>query len=289
MAPCILIFGFGYTAYYISQILNQQGFRIIGTSRDPLKKTDSLNNQYELISFTHDEIKSHLPFVTHILSTCPPNHQINDPVLHYFSDLLKSYNTQIEWLGYLSSTGVYGNHDGDWVNEFSVPQSPGSTGQLRLDAEVAWHDFALQKQLPLHTFRLAGIYGPKKNALERILSGKSYSIYKPNHYFSRIHVEDIATIISTSIKQIRPFSIYNIADDLPTPSHEIDWYACKLLQRSSLPLMNYNAAKLSSREQEFYASNRRILNTKIKKELNVQLNYPTYHKGLNNLLLELAL
>lgn len=283
MRPCFFIFGFGYTANFLAQKLSELNFRVIGTTRDQEKIKQNKCAKYELIDFSLDEVKKYLPFATHILVSTPPIAEVGDPVLTNFANPIRAYSSQVQWLGYLSSTGVYGNHQGAWVDELSASISPGKSGGLRLDAEHAWMSFARDQLLPLHVFRLAGIYGPKRNALERILAGKQYSIYKEGHFFSRIHVDDIVSVLLASIKHPQPFAIYNVADDEPTPSHILDAYAASLLHRNPLPLQPYETAKLSPMELDFYANNRRVSNGKIKQELAINLHYPSYKQGLKQL------
>jgi nucleoside-diphosphate-sugar epimerase len=279
MPPCFFIFGFGYTANFLAQKLIAQNIPVIGTTRKARN-----HPQVKLINFNEHEVARYLPSATHILISTPPNAEEGDPTVFRFAKLIQQQASQLQWMGYLSTTGVYGDHQGAWVDESSVSISPGASGQLRLNAENEWLSLAHKHQIPLHIFRLAGIYGLQRNALERILAGKQYSIYKEGHFFSRIHVEDIISIILASINNPNPYSIYNVADDEPTPAHLIDAYACKLLQRPSLPLMPYEIAKLSPMEQEFYTHNRRVANTKIKQELLINLNYSTYREGLTALL-----
>lgn len=281
MKPCFFIFGFGYTAEFLARHLLSLNFEVIGTTRDKEKSLNSHELHYKLIDFNEIEIKAHLNRATHILISTPASDNIGDPVLAYFSDLITQYASHIQWIGYLSSTGVYGDHQGAWVDETSSSQLLGTQGQRRLDAENAWLSFAKKQQLPLHIFRLAGIYGPKRNALERILAGKKESIYKEGQVFSRVHVEDIVSVILASIKYPKPYSIYNVADNEPAPSHEVDAYAASLLNHPALALIPYNMATLSPMERQFYSNNRRVSNTKIKKELLVDLQYPTYREGLN--------
>lgn len=148
-----------------------------------------------------------------------------------------------------------------------------------MEAENAWLSYAKYNKLPLHIFRLTGIYGPERNPLERIQSGKKYSIYKEGQMFSRVHVDDIVSILLASIKTPNPLSIYNVADDEPAASHEVDAYAASLLKQVALPLISFEEASLSPKEQEFYLSNRRVSNEKIKRELNIVLRYPSFREG----------
>ncbi|MCA0402251.1 MAG: SDR family oxidoreductase [Proteobacteria bacterium] len=282
MNPCCLIFGFGYTAKALAPTLNAQGFSVIGTSRRPYEQEEnSLNTK--LIEFDSLDTENYLSLATHLLIGIPPTSTMGDSVLIKYGDLIKKQAPYLQWIGYLSSTGVYGNHKGNWVNEHCecTPHTP--TGIARLKAEQAWFSFAKEHQLPLHVFRLSGIYGPGRNALERLRHGKKQSVFKENQVFCRIHVEDIVTTLLASIQLPNPMSIYNVSDDEPTPTHVIDQYACKLLNREPLPLISFSEAHLSPMEQEFYANNRRVSNFKIKEELGVVLSYPTYTEGLNQI------
>jgi len=217
------------------------------------------------------------------LISVPPIPGIGDLILSNYSDLIKQYAAHIEWIGYLSSTGVYGNYQGNWVDESSICRPQSSSGILRLEAENAWLSYARYNKLPLHIFRLAGIYGPERNPLERIQSGKKYSIYKEGQMFSRVHVDDIVSILLASIKKTNPLSIYNVADDEPAASHVVDAYAASLLKQVPLPLILFEEASLSPKEQEFYLSNRRVSNEKIKRELNIVFRYPSFREGLSKI------
>ncbi|PWY56758.1 NAD(P)-dependent oxidoreductase [Legionella qingyii] len=280
--PCFFIFGFGYTAEFLARELAQLNFKVVGTTRDKHKILNSTQKEYKLIDFDGDEVAFYLSKTTHILVSIPPSER-GEPVLSRFSDLIIQSKAQIQWLGYLSSTGVYGDHHGAWVTEESDSIAAGPQAKLRLVAENNWMDFARTQGIPLHILRLAGIYGPHRNAIERIIGGKKVSIYKEGQVFSRIHVADIAAVIRASIKNPRPYSIYNVADDEPTPAHIVDAFAASLLNRAPLPLLSYETATMSPMEQQFYASNRRVSNAKIKEELKINLLYPSYREGLTQL------
>lgn len=283
MPPKLLIFGFGYTASFVASQLIQFNFRITGTSRNKACLKHGKDKRIELIDFSRQEIERNLQDTTHLLISTPPCGELGDPVLANFIDLIKKYAPQMQWVGYLSSTGVYGDHQGAWVDESSATINLGKQAQLRLAAEKAWSLLAQQCQLPLHIFRIAGIYGPQRNALTRVAQGKAQAIYKENHYFSRIHVEDIAAVLQASIQNPNPFSIYNLADDEPTPSHEVDDFACQLLNLPPLKKIPFEEAMLSPMAREFYTHHKRVSNRKIKEELLVQLTYPTYRQGLQHL------
>lgn len=282
MSPCFFIFGFGYTAIELARKLITQGFQVIGTSRRPDEHKKN-NLDIKLIDFNLPGIEKYLSLATHLLICIPPASNSSDIVFIKYGDLIKKQAPYLQWMGYLSSTSVYGDHQGNWVNEKSacIPHTP--TGIARFKAEQAWLYFAQKNLLPLHIFRLSGIYGSGRNALTRLIQGKKQSIFKENQVFSRIHVEDIVATLLASIQLPNPLSIYNVSDDEPAPSHVIDQYAATLLQRAPLPLMIFSEAHLSPVEQDFYANNRRVSNVKIKKELQVILKYPTYREGLTQI------
>lgn len=276
-----LIFGFGYTSHFLATKLILQGFNVTGTSRTlDLQRKDDFG--VNLIDFNSPNIQEHIDQSTHLLISIPPTDTMTDLVLSKYSELIKR-KAHLQWLGYLSSTGVYGDHGGNWVNENSpcIPHTP--TAIARLKAEQAWLSFAQENQLPLHVFRLSGIYGPGRNSLERILRGKKQSILKEGQVFSRIHVEDIVSSLLASMKYPKPQSIYNLSDDEPAPAHIVDNYAATLLNREPLPVVPFSESQLSSMEQEFYSNNRRVSNLKIKEELKVILKFPTYREGLTQI------
>lgn len=282
MTPCFFTFGFGYTAKELAPKLIAQDLRVIGTSRTSYKQEKNICG-IKLIEFDARDIENYLSLATHLLISIPPTSTMSDVVLIKYGDLIKKQAPYLQWIGYLSSTGVYGDHKGNWVGEDSacIPHTP--TGIARLKAEQAWIMFAQKHQLPLHIFRLSGIYGPRRNILERLMHGKKQSIYKENQVFCRIHVDDIVATLLASIQLPNPLSIYNVSDNEPAPAHVVDHYAASLLHQEPLPLIPFSKAHLSLMEQEFYENNRRVSNLKIKKELNVTLNYPTYKEGLTQI------
>ena len=285
MRPHLLIFGFGYTAHFLAKKAREINIQITATTRD----SDGLgyNREFdcELIHFSEKSIEQALATVSHILISTPPMDRLGDPVLANFASLLKKYIGNIRWIGYLSSTSVYGDHQGLWVDESSKSIALGKQGQLRLAAEQEWSTFAATYQLPLTIFRLAGIYGPRRNVLARLMAGKKDTIVKEDQFFSRIHVEDIALAIIAAMQHPKlGITIYNVADDEPAPNHIVDEYAASLLQRPALKRISYEIATLSPMAQEFYSHNKRVSNAKLKKEFNIQLSYPTYREGLSHLL-----
>jgi len=275
-----LFLGFGYTAEAMVPALSQSNFSISGTHRAAcITKNSSVN----LINFNSPLMEDEIAQCSHILISIPPTEAGIDIVLSTYSHVISAHAASIKWIGYLSSTGVYGDHHGDWVNEESACHPVGQSAVARFAAENAWLEFANKTNLPLHIFRLAGIYGSGRNAIARILCGKKQSIFKQGHYFSRIHVDDIANVLMASVHAPRPFSIYNVADDEPTPAHVVDEYAAKLLGMTPLPLVPFDEAVISPMERQFYSCNRRVSNKKIKCELQIALKYPSYREGLDQI------
>lgn len=276
-----LIFGFGYTAKALAPQLIEQGFRVVATFRT--RDKHQCHPDIKLIDFDSPSIESDLSLATHLLFCVPPSTALGDSVFIKYADLIRKQAPHLEWLGYLSSTGVYGNHEGNWVDEESecTPHTP--AGIARLKVELDWRSFAQKHQLPLHVFRLSGIYGPGRNVFERLIKGKKHSVFKENQVFCRIHVDDIVSTLLASIRSPNPLSIYNVSDDEPAPVHVVDDYAARLLHQAPLSLIPISAAHLSPMEKEFFMNNRRVSNLKIKQELHVALKYPTYKEGLTEI------
>lgn len=280
--PLLLILGYGYTAQYLTQkLLTTLDLQIIGTTRDVHAHPSS---PIQLIHFQDPQLIQLIEQARYILISTPPNEQGQDPVLLHHYSSLNSLKPNLHWLGYLSATSVFGDHQGAWVTEQTQPQPVTTNGMQRLKAEQDWFRLAQKWQLPFHGFRLSGIYGPGRNALRRILDGKSFTIFKPGHVFSRIFVHDITQTLIQSMLQPTPMEFYHLADDYPCAASEVDDYACELLHRPTLPHYGWDEVQLSSMEQGFYATNKRISNQKIKQTFNINLQAPTYREGLNLLL-----
>lgn len=257
-----LFFGYGYVAKTFSTVFSIENFT--GTTRDQFN---------ELKAIDRDILHEH----THILISIPPNENGDLVLKQHHQDLVEHPN--LKWIGYLSSTGVYGDKKGEWVNEDSECTPTESTNINRFGAEQAWLNLYKNYDLPVHIFRLSGIYGPGRNMIDSIKDGSAKRIDMPGQYFSRIHVVDICNILYASIKQPRPGAIYNCADDYPCPSREIIEFVCDELNLPYPALLNLEDANLSPMAKRFYASNRRVSNEKIKNELKISLTYPTYKQG----------
>ena len=205
---------------------------------------------------------------------------MGDPVYEKFAEDIIARSINLSWVGYLSTTSVYGNHDGQWVDE-KTPVNPSSNrGLLRVNAENTW---ARINNLPLHIFRLAGIYGAGRSPLDKIRSGKAQLINKPGQFFSRIHVEDIAQVLKASIEMPNRGSIYNVCDDMPAAPDEVLAYAAKLLNYPEPPRIDFEEAELSPMAKSFYSDNKRVSNHLIKNEFSLALKFPNFKAGLDAL------
>ncbi len=282
----LFCFGLGYTGKALGDALLQSGWRVSGTCRTPGKKETLIKAGYETFLFENAEfdpgLVGALADADCVLSTIPPSAD-GDPVLSRFHDALVSGNSR-SWVGYLSTTGVYGNRDGAIVDEDSPTQPDSERGQRRVEAEARWMELLTEYHLPVHLFRLAAIYGPGRNALARALSGKAKRIDKPGLVFSRIHIEDVVQVLRASVDRGHPGRAYNLADDEPAAPEEVVRFACDLLKMEPPPLQALSEAGLSPLGFSFYQDNKRVANERIKSELRVSLRFPDYRVGLTHLL-----
>jgi nucleoside-diphosphate-sugar epimerase len=212
----------------------------------------------------------------------PPD-EAGDPVLdRHGGDLARLPG--LRWLGYLSTTGVYGTREGGWVDEASPLAPTGERGRRRAAAEAGWLELGHRHGLSVHVFRLAGIYGPGRSAFDALRAGTAKRIAKPGQVFSRIHVADIVAVLRASMAQPRAGAVYNLCDDDPAPPEEVVAHAAYLLGVPPPPLVPFEAAELSPMARSFYDDNKRVANRLIKEELGVRLRYPSYRDGLAALL-----
>ncbi len=273
-ASSLFCFGLGFSAKTLTARLRHDGFVVMGTHRarlnDPLIKAFGPQHPFE---------DAWLDGVTHLLISIPPDAD-GDPVLRAAGESLARRAGQFAWVGYLSTTGVYGDHGGGNVDE-NTPVQPGpGRSTWRAQAEAGWLALYATRGLPLHIFRLAGIYGPGRNALVNALAGTARRIDAPEQLFSRIHVEDIATVLQASIARPNPGAIYNVCDNEPASGADVTVYACNLAGVPAPPLLALADADLSPMARSFYRDNRRVHNDRIKRELGVRLAYPSYREGL---------
>ena len=281
--PHLLCFGCGYVAKTLAARLLQEGWRVSGTTRDEEKARALQALGIEPLIFDGDSPlpEDALAEVTHVLHSVPPREE-GDPVLRSHGEALAAL-PQLQWFGYLSTTGVYGDHGGDWVTEESALQATSARSRRRVEAEAAWRALLESRGLPLHVFRLAGIYGPGRNQLTALRQGRARRIAKPGYVFGRIHVEDICQALEASIAAPQPGAIYNLADDLPEEPEVVVAYAAGLLGIAPPPLVPFDEADLTPMAKSFYLDCRRVSNRRLREELGVALAYPTYKEGLRAL------
>ncbi len=278
MIKKITIFGNGYVSKCLSQKLNSLGWTICCTSRKVALGSPVTHGNITVINFLDPDLPAIINSSMVILSTVPPDNGIIDPVLQTYGDILST--GQFDWAGYLSSTSVYGNHHGAWVDEETECAPGNEKSKKRLLAEKQWLDLYFAAKLPVHILRLSGIYGPGRNCLEDILMGKDFTIVKENQYFSRIHIEDILTAIIASIALPTPGEIYNISDDEPSRIDVVQQFGANLLGKNKLKEMPIEAAVLSEQAQLFFQDSKKVSSNKIVQKLKVHWQYPNYRLGL---------
>ena len=282
LSEVLFCFGLGYTARVLARRLAGRGWEVRGTTRSPEKAAALAAEGYRVWLFDRGRPLDHpaeaLAGVTHVLTSIAPD-ETGDPVLDAHAQDLRTVPT-LRWAGYLGTTAVYGDRQGGWVDEETPLEPTLARADRRARAEAAWQGSGL----PVHIFRLAGIYGPGRNAFTNLRDGTARRIVKPGQVFSRIHVEDIATILEASMANPRPGRTYNVCDDEPAPPQDVVAYAARLLGIEPPPEQAYETAQLSPMARTFYKDNRRVRNARIKEELGVRLAYPTYREGLQSLL-----
>lgn len=284
----LFCFGMGYTAQALARRLESDGWRIAGTSRDANARQAMAGQGWEIFPFDEDLPLEHFPQAlagtTHLMSSVPPG-EAGDPVIALHGADIAATDG-LRWAGYLSTTGVYGDRQGGEVEESSDRVPASERGRRRVMAEDAWLDLWKEHGIPVHIFRLAGIYGPGRNALETVRQGRARRIHRPGQVFGRIHLDDIVQTLQASMEQPNPGAAYNLADDEPAPPDEVIAHACELLGVDPPPLQDFDEVKegLSPMALSFYGESKRVSNRRIKEELGVRLKWPTYREGLAGLL-----
>jgi nucleoside-diphosphate-sugar epimerase len=272
----LLSLGHGYSAAALARVLIPQGWHIIGTTRDAGHMGAIRDTGVEPLLWPAD-LSGALAAATHILASAAPDAN-GDPFLQAAGAQIAA--AQPEWVGYLSTTGVYGDHQGGWVDE-TTPLTPSSTrGEHRVLAERQWQATGL----PVHIFRLAGIYGPGRGPFEKVRDGTARRLIKPGQVFSRIHVDDIAATLAASIARPAPGTAYNVCDDDPAPPEDVLSHAAHLLGLPDPPTVDFATADLPPMVRSFYSESKRVSNRRIRQELGVNLRYPDYRTGLAALL-----
>ena len=284
----LFCFGYGFSASALGELLGPAGWTLAGTCRTAEGCRALAGAGVDAIPFSREAPLAHparsLAGATHVLLSIPPDGE-GDPALDCHGADIAAIEG-LEWIGYLSTTGVYGDTGGAWVDESAAPSPTGARGKRRLEAERGWLGLGEDHGLAVQVFRLAGIYGTGRNALAAVKCGTAKRIAKPGQVFSRIHVADIAQVLAASIAKPRAGAIYNVCDDRPAPAADVVAHACALLGVAPPPLTPFDEADLTPMARSFYADNRRVSNDRIKAELGVTLRYPDYRAGLAALLAE---
>ncbi len=281
----VFCFGFGQVAkHFVYKLIKEnQAIELNVTSR---KKTQRLTfegldfNSYELNEKKIDKnMNTKILDANFVLVSIPPINA-EDIVIKNFKEIIK--NSKTKWITYLSATSVYGNHDGEWVDEGSETKPTSINGVKRLQTEKLWLKFSDENNLPLQIFRLSGIYSDKNNILKRLISGQARIVKKDNHFFSRIHVEDIANLLFHSMKKFKRNEIFNISDDKPASQEEIVSYGSKLLKMKSPEFLELDALE-EGMLKDFYKDSKKVNNQKVKDFFNYKFIYPTYKEGLDKI------
>lgn len=279
MTGTLLSFGHGYSAQALARRLVPQGWTVIGTTRSADKAARLADAGITPIVWPGDGIDRALEQADHLLISAAPT-DVGDPFLTGLEQAIAARAPDLAWTGYLSTTGVYGDHGGGWVDEDTALTPSTRRGHLRVAAEAAWQDVAARTGLPLHIFRLAGIYGPGRGPFAKVRAGTARRIIKPGQVFSRIHVEDIAQVLAASIATPNPGAVYNVCDNDPAPPQDVIAHAADLLGLPIPPAEDFQTAEMTPMARSFYAESKRVRNDRIKDELGVRLIYPSYHDGL---------
>lgn len=276
----VTIFGHGYVSRFLIKTFSRLGWTVVCTSRKIDIGMPIENGNLTLINFFDPTLSSILQSSHIILSTVPPEKNI-DPVLQEYRNIIAQKKSLVRWVGYLSSTNVYGNYGGSWIDETTPCNPSNEKARCRLEIERQWLNLYELVNVSVHIFRLSGIYGPGRNCLEDIIMGKDFTIVKKNHYFSRIHIDDICQLILSSINYPTPGEIYNISDNEPAPLHIVQQFGAAILEKDKLKEIMEENAKISEDLKRFFMDNKKVNGKKIIKKLGVNLIYPNYRSGLS--------
>lgn len=271
----LLVFGLGYTGSAIADAARSAGFLVVGTTREGLNQ-----------SIRFDQAEQAIQSATHLLTTAAPD-EAGDPVLARYAAAVAAA-PDLRWIGYLSSTVVYGNRDGQWVDEDSAVAPSQQRGQRRVEAEDAWSRFA--GKVDVDIFRLAGIYGPSRSAFDDLRAGRARRMIKTDHMFGRIHRDDIVQAVVAAMRQERSGGrrVLNLADDEPSESAAVVTEAASLLTINAPAEVAFQDALpiMSPMARSFWAENRKVSSAKTKTALGIEWLYPTYRQGLRAILAE---
>lgn len=282
----LLIFGLGYSGQSIAR---QWPGEVVGTTRSAQKAEQLNQDGFNAVVFDGqltEELAAHLKDATHIVLSASPS-ESGDPVLNAIPQFF-DHAKALQWIGYLSTVGVYGDFGGAWISEHTEPNPVSKRGQWRVEAEKAWMQAAEQNNVPMAIFRLAGIYGPGRSTFDKLREGKSRRIQKEGQVFNRIHVEDIAQIVLAAAQKTAA-GVFNGADDEPAPPQIVVEYAADMMGVEPPPLEPFETAEMTPMARSFYGDNKRCGNARLKKDLGVKLIYPTYREGLKAIFAQMKL
>jgi nucleoside-diphosphate-sugar epimerase len=282
----LFCFGLGYSAQRVAQRLAARGWSVAGTARTTAGVENIAAQGYGAFLFAGSApragVAEELARATHVLASAPPDAD-GDPVLrHHAGDLARA--PALRWMGYLSTVGVYGDSQGAWIDETMPAAATSDRGRRRIAAEQDWLALGARRATRTQIFRLAGIYGPGRSAIDRLREGNAHRVVKPGQVFNRIHVDDIAAAVIAGIDGRGAEQIYNVTDDEPAPPQDVITFAAELLHMPPPPEVPFDEALLSPMAASFYADNKRIRNERLRQELGVALQFPTYREGLRAIL-----
>tara|TARA_R110002074_G_scaffold152364_5_gene306323 strand:+ start:2866 stop:3720 length:855 start_codon:yes stop_codon:yes gene_type:complete len=283
MNKTLLSFGHGFSACALAKRLTPQGWRIIGTTRSAKKMADIAASGVEPLLWPGSDISELVARIPHLLISAGPDAS-GDPVLNALKPQIADAAAGLRWVGYLSTTGVYGDHQGDWVDEDTALAPSTKRGLARVKAEAEWQTI---RDLPLHIFRLAGIYGPGRGPFAKVRGGTARRIIKKGQVFSRIHVDDIAQALELSIASPQQGAIFNLCDDDPAPPQDVIGYAAELLGLPLPEAEDFETADLTPMARSFYAESKKVRNDRAKEQLGWRPKYPDYKTGLAAMLLDI--
>ena len=282
----LLCLGLGYSALHLARRLAKQGWDVTGTARTPEGAAAIAAEGFTPLVFDGTKpgagLKEAIENATHLLVSVPPGENGDPALTHHASDIAQA--PALIWIGYLSTIGVYGDHQGSWVDETTPTEPVSARSRLRVAAEAAWLALGERAGKQAQVFRLAGIYGPGRSAIERLRAGTAQRIVKPGQVFNRIHVADIAAVLLAVIAGRGAHQIYNLADDEPAPPQDVIAYAAQLLHMPPPPEIAFEDAELSLMAKSFYVENKRVSNARLRHDLGLELKFPSYRQGLRSIL-----